>query len=463
LSLGILSLYLGLVALGQWQADEYDYFARLKTAVWPAFIQRLQWSPRPVGETLYLGYGLLANALRLPLSGWFLGALWAGFLLCTFATGLTIDKRDRRLPALMIGVAVAAACLTSGPVFQVFYWPAGAVAYLTTLSATLLVFLQVVDDRLASSRGRTLCCVALLAAALSSEMGALLAVCFAILQVLITMRGWTGAKRDHQETIWWLFPGVASLAVLLWVALHRLPVNEDAFTVQSGSLHHPLQSVISAVMRLALEVSGWSSGMKRPTSALINVIARLALGVGVAILYWSSHRESQDEKTLSRRYLLVLATTLVAACFLSLFASYLHFGYSGGERYETLRRCWLLMAYIAVIIWLRVGSARAWRANVKLASSLLMLGLVLPWHISPLMRQYAEYRPMRNAVEQTFQSGYAPGEQMTYVAPPTDGLITPATLAPGTYTRKAEAQGSAFADYILTYFGKRALVVTPVQ
>jgi hypothetical protein len=460
---GIFALYLALVPLGQWQPDEYDYFSRLRAGAGQAFLHRLRWSPRPIGETLYLAYGLVANHVRLSLSGWFLGFLWVVFLLCASATALSSGEKTRRLYVFMMGLAVATACITSGPVFQVFYWPAGAVAYLTTLSATLLVFLHALDGRLSSSRERTICCVALLVAALSSEMGALFVLCFALFQAVMRLSGWTDARREDERSSWWILPGAASAAVLLWIATHRLPVSETAFTVESASLHNPLQSALSASARLVAEAAGWTSGIKHPGSALLSVIAKVALGVGAAILLPTAQTGSAGKESRVRSELFVLAATILSACFLGLFASYLHFGYPGGERYETLRRCWILMAYIALAVALRADSLCPSRARLKLGPVLLIAGVVLPWHVSPLARQYAEYAAARDAIKQTFQSGYQPGGRMVFVVPPTIGVITPATLAPGTYTRTSELAGLTHVDYILKYFGKQELLVTEAQ
>src|SRR5581483_2014286 len=119
------ALYFGLAPLGQWQADEYDYFTRLRQGAGEAFATRLRWSPRPLGESIYLAYGLLANSFHRPLTGWFLGLLWVGFAVCACATTFTSRNHQRRV--LLVGLGLAAAFLTSGPLFQVFYWPAGAV------------------------------------------------------------------------------------------------------------------------------------------------------------------------------------------------------------------------------------------------------------------------------------------------------------------------------------------------
>lgn len=455
----VVAFYFGLVPLGQWQADEYDYFGRLRQGVAQAFLTRLHWSPRPLGETFYLAYGLLANYCQRPLTGLFLGMLWAGFLLCACATGLTIPDKERRPPALLLGLGLAAAFLTSGPLYQVFFWPAGAVAYLPTLSATLLLSSLILYGRPFSRSGRLLCSVCLLVAALSSEMGAIFAACFALLQAL----GLAGDRRHHDyEVAWWLVPGVASVAVLSWVATHRFPANEAAFTVSSAALHRPLRSAAAAGGRLALEIAGWSSGTKHVSIVVVSLLARLAFAAGATLLWRSGRTHSVEEQAGIRRELVVVGGAFLLAALASLFLSYLHFGMAGGERYETLRRCWILMTYVAGMA--AFEGRRLQRARWRLAPVLLLVGVLVPWHLSPLARQYAAYGQVRDAVKQTFSSGYQRGtREMIFVLPPKGGVITPATPALGSYTLTSHSSGSNYAVYLLRYFGKHELEVFPAQ
>jgi len=75
---GVIVLYLGLIGLGQWQADEYDNFARLRTRGWHFFFDRLHWSPRPISELILMMYGWTVNQVHQPLIAPFLGLLWIG-------------------------------------------------------------------------------------------------------------------------------------------------------------------------------------------------------------------------------------------------------------------------------------------------------------------------------------------------------------------------------------------------
>ncbi len=460
-SAAIIALYFGLVPLGQWQADEYDYFARLRWGLWDSIVTRLRWSPRPLSEALYAAYGLAANHLHRPLTSWFLGLLWLGFAACACTTAVSFKRiKQSFIPPLVVGLGLAATFLTSGPLFQVFYWPAGAVAYLPTLSAMLLLFLQVLYGQLSSPRGRLVCFLCLLTAALSSEMGAIFVVCFAALQAGILI-----FRRSDERFAWWLLPGIVSAGVLLWVATHRIPAAESAFTVPSAAFHRPMQSAFEAGRQLALEILGWGSGTKHALSALANLFARVALAGGVALLLREPRSQSESREPGDHHQLLALGGAFLAAAFVTLFASYLHFGTAGGERYETIRRCWIVMSYISAAVAL-VDSQWWQRHAIRpvFAPVLLIAGILLPWHVSPLMRQYAGFVQVRNAIAQTFHSGYQPGtDQMELVLPLPGGVITPARLQPGTYTRTSQPSAFHYAVYILTYFDKQVLVVLPAE
>jgi hypothetical protein len=146
----------------------------------------------------------------------------------------------------------------------------------------------------------------------------------------------------------------------------------------------------------------------------------------------------------------------------------LHFGTPGGERYETLQRCWILLSFSGVAV-VFLGSARLHHLRQPLIASnwgpvLLIAGVLMPWHVTPLLRQYSVYGKVAGSIDQNFQSGFQPdSRQMSFISPPNRGVITPATIAPGTYTRTATDSGYDYAGYVLDYFGKDMLTVRPPE
>ena len=464
--LAIVLVYLGFVPLGQWQSDEYEYFGKLNLGVGSAVLNRLWWSPRPASEFVYGIYGLLANHFQRPLTGLFLACPWLGFMVCACGTSMWSSGTGRpRLPGLLIGLGLATAFLTSDPLFQVFYWPAGAVAYLPTLSATLLLFLQVMSGALATSRGRWLCGACLMVAALSTEIGAILAVCFGALQAAAILPSRHKEKTDLPSTVvWWLLPATLGVAVLWWAAVHRLPVPGSGLSLGMGNEGGPVLRLIGAGRELLFELLGFSPTAKHSLSAIPALLSRLLIAVSVARLWSSCNGAANPEKPRPQRGMILLAAAFLAACFCILFATYPEFALAGSERYETVRRCWILMAFAGLAV-AAFQTERGHRMLVRLRQSnlapvLLVIGVLLPWHVSPLLREYRVYASVLRATGEGFRSGYRPNaQQMTFIIPPNRGVITPQMLSPGTYTRTSPPTENDYARNMLQYFRKEVLVV----
>src|ERR1700720_3368335 len=91
----VVLIHFGLIALGQWLADEYDDFGLLERDGWSFLWNRLKWSPRPVSESLFCAYGWIVNHLHRPLIGVFLGILWVGLIVAGLVT-FWQNRRKRR-------------------------------------------------------------------------------------------------------------------------------------------------------------------------------------------------------------------------------------------------------------------------------------------------------------------------------------------------------------------------------
>ena len=464
----VILVYLGLIGLGQWLPDEYDDFGRLAQDGWRAVAERLQWSPRPLSESIFYGYGWLVNHSHRPLIVPFLGLLWAGFLgagLLTYWQGRhNQDRPDGQrktiAPDLLAGLALMASFLAGGEVREVFYWPAGAVAYLPTLSATLLLFLQVARGRLVTPAGRRLCSFCLLAAACSSEVGATLALSYAAIQALLWAIG-AIQKKGHDVSrtpfLWWTIPGVMAFLVLFAVRMNRFQAVERPVSYLSGTLGHPLSSLTAGLGELLLE----AFGVKVHTHAGLAVSGRFAseilLAIGVA-LCWSRFGR------LSRAVVwqtVAVAAALLLASWLTIAGAELHFGAVCCQQHEVIRRCWMLMGLAGIAI-VTLNSAAAERLRLRsfliLAPILLCAGIIVAWHTKPVFRQYRIYPAVYRVMDQNFRSGFNPGDpQMIFLLPPSRGLIYGEQIAPGVYTRSSPS--AAYPQYILIFFGKERVVV----
>src|SRR5581483_7243803 len=107
------------------------------------------WSPRPVSEPLLFAYAQLVAVMGRPLIRGMLGSLWLVFLL-----GPLVTVRWRQpgvLWRVAAGLSLLAMMIASRDPSQVFFWPVGAVGYLTALAALTLALFLLADGR-ASSR-----------------------------------------------------------------------------------------------------------------------------------------------------------------------------------------------------------------------------------------------------------------------------------------------------------------------
>jgi hypothetical protein len=459
---GIMILYLGLIGLGQWQADEYADFAMFRSKGWRFFGERMSWSPRPVSELLLLIYGWIVNVSQRPLIAPFLAVLWAGFLVAgvlTFLQTRLQRSHEENWLALIATLALPALILASGGLTEMFYWPVGAVAYLPTLAASLLLFWQIVSGNLQTAHGRRLCLLALTVTALSSELGAMFVGSFTLVQIFelkIHRSRKDSGQQDRVGIAWFIVPGLLSFAVLLVLLLNRFHQVEPGFTVPNPALGRPLLSGVVAVRELAAELFGRFPG-QRAIRIVPKLLAELLLGLGVG-LCWSGSRCSKfDRRALGR-----LIAAFLLACWLSLTSSYLHFGTAGGQRHELLRHCWFLMTFAGmgalwaprIARWLpRLHSMRQVVAPLALLASVASV-----WHVRDVLREYKAYPSIARTIHNNFRSGFdSRTDPMIYAVPAHRGVLAFAQIEPGVYSRNPSI--ASYPEYILRFFDKRTLIV----
>jgi hypothetical protein len=460
----VILVYLGLIGQGQWLPDEYDDFGRLARDGWHALALRLEWSPRPLSELVFYGYGWLVNHSHRSLIIPFLALLWAGFLCAGLLTYWQSrrhrDRHDKIIaPELLAGLALMASFLADGEVMEVFYWPAGAVAYLLTLSATLLLFLQVARGRLAMPEGPRLCGLCLLVAACSSEVGTTFVLAYAAIQALL----WTidalqnkGSEVARNRCLWWIIPGLPALMVLLILQMNRFHAVEHPIIYLPGTWGHPLASLIAGLRELALELFGVKLNAHGGLALNGRFASETLLAIGLAI-YWS--RFGRLARAVARQTIALSAAFLLAS-WLTIAASELHFGAVCCQRHEVIRRCWILMALTGIAIVGLNSAAQRLRQNAVLnvAPLLLCMAIIVAWHTKPVIRQYRIYGAMDHEMNENFRSGFNPDNaKMIFLSPPPSGLIHGAQIAPGLYTRSSPGEG--YPQYILTFFGKERMVV----
>ncbi len=455
----VVLLYFGFIGIGNWAGDEYDDFGRLAREGWHEAWRRLQWSPRPFSELLFLAYGWVVNELRRPLITPFLLVLWTMFL----AAGLFTywqERRERKVQAGSVGLQVSLALMASfvsgGVMAEVFYWPAGAVECLPTVAAVLLLFLQTAHGRLSTATGRHVACVCLLIAACSSEMGAGFVLVYAVFQLLERVIG--KRKRPGSESrmpiVWWLAPAVVALLILLALQAYRMGLTERPVEHAPAALGMSLVGVgVRAVVSETLGISVRPDGRLVVNSRLLSE-ALLALGIA---LCWS--RRQRSSRQVSRDAALLSAALLLSSI-LTIAASELHFHAVCCQRHETVRRCWILMGFVGIAIAI---AASRWKETLRprtgpwLASILLCAGIVVAWHTRPVFREYRIYGSIYYALDHNFRSGFTPGEDpMTFLLLPAGGIIYQQQLPPGVYYLD---QSPPYVRYVLHFFNKHAMLV----
>jgi hypothetical protein len=394
-----------------------------------------------------------------------LGILWIGLItagLATFWQNCRKRKEEEVWPDLLVALALLALFVAgAGHTTWVFYWPAAAVAYIPTIAASLLLFLQVARGRLSNSAGRLLCGCCLIVAAGTSETGATFALCYGLLQavqwVLVAFK--KGDNLPRPAFVWWFLPTVMSVVVLLIVWLNRFHAIERPGLPVGPTKGHPLASLIASMNELPGEVLGRSAhffgwhglGSRLPSEIL------LALGVG---LCWS--RFGPLPKA-SARQICALVAALWLACLFTIAAANLHFGVVCCDQHESVRRCWILLsvAGIGMLLspWLGRRRLQRFAISSALAQFLLCAAVLSAWHPTPVLRTYRMYSSVRQATEQNFQEGFHAGDkQMIFLLLP-ETLIAHPQIPPGNYTQGSETPPDI--ENILTFFKKSCMVARP--
>ncbi|PYY05298.1 MAG: hypothetical protein DMG69_27100 [Acidobacteria bacterium] len=457
----VILIHLGLADLGNWLADEYDDFGRLARDGWAFLWDRLKWSPRPLSELIFCAYGWVVNHSHRPLIGTFLALIWAVFIMAGLLTfwHLRRERREEELwPGLLVALALMALFVTgAGHTIWVFYWPAAVVAYLPTLAATLLLFLQVASGRLSTSSSRLVCFCCLIVATCSSETGATFVLSYGLVQTIQWFFAAFQKCRDRSEkaVMWWLVPTLISVVVLMVVRLNRYYVTELPGVAVGPTKGHPLTSLVVGTQELLVEVlgrrglsHGWHGlGSRLPFELL------LALGVGLR-----RPRNGRAPRGWTGQMVGVIAALWLASLF-TIAAANLHFGTVCCDQQETVRRCWILLciAGLAMLLSARTGDGHRlrYRASNVLADVLLCSAVMFSWHIKPVLRAYGMSGAVRQASKQNFQAGFrANDKQMVFLLLPQTFVAQP-QIMPGTYTLSSE---STDARYILTFFNKEKMV-----
>lgn len=451
--LGVVLAYGRLITLSRWQADEYLDFAFLRQFGRQFELYRLlHWSPRPWSEALFMIYGAAVNHFHRPLAGSFACMLWGLLALpCLAPAWLGAPDRAARPVRLLLGMAILAACLVGHPVAEVFYWPAGSVAYIPTLAAAIWLFWRVLDGIEGDVTRPLTAGAAVVLAAGCSEVGLFLALCFTGCAAL-----W--GVREGVRKLWWLLPGLIVSATLASLLLRgRVGTTEMADTAHTA--HHAGASLLAALGPFLRDLGAGNEEAATPTGVLTTLACRALLLAGTR---WCLSGQPTQAARRPGAYLPALAAALLLAAFATLAAAYYQFGTSCCQRHETMRQCFIALAFICLGAWSAIRFPR--RVPHAAAPASLLLAVLIPFAttLPALAEAYRLYPAAIQARALTWQSGLqTASDSMVLTRGPSGGLIpTGDPVPPGTYVLDKETPWYSLG--IFQFFGKTRLrVVQP--
>jgi hypothetical protein len=315
---------------------------------------------------------------------------------------------------------------------EMFYWPAGAVAYVLTLAGVVALLVPGEAPRWRAA--------ALLLAAGTSEVGALFTLCYGGgIGLLAVARP---ASRRHFA--WLSAPVVLAVAAMALVATGRLPMTE--ILVSPGSpAGHLGASVAAALSQWRLEA--W--GVTLPAA-----LSHLLIYAGVVAVFAAAEPPARG----AWPWLLALAALAASAG--SLVAAELHFGTGCCERHLALRHCLDLVACAAAGMGLAPPGGRLARLRARwpsVAMTALAAFVFLP-ELPKLRHDQALQGRVRTARAIAWASGHAEGEAMTLPLPPAGDIVHGPGFLPGSY---AIDGGPSPVQWPMLYFGKRRMTILP--
>ncbi len=425
-TLAVLCLHAALLPEGHWQGDEFfcaGYAREGKLRfLWQTRITG--WSPRPLSELLYYAFCRAAAALRQPLTVPFLAVLWTLLLAATLASA----RRAAPGPRVLIGLATLCMFLLGHPVAEMFYWPAGAVAYLTTLAATTLALFLIIDGRTGSRSGMVALSAALTACAASSESGAMAAAPLALGLAV------AGPQRRHAPL---LLPPLLVTGFVFWTLAHHRLVSPEA-VVHAPPLRHLMRSLRPVPRALLDDIRpAWPS--------------RLLFLFGVRWC-WSRALPSAG----APRTLAIFAGALMLGASATIAAGLFQFGVPCCQRHDTLRQGWVVLGLVA----LAVASTR-WPARAALSrlgppalAAACLLGL------APRLGAIAGDFRLMHAIGASNRANWRAGrdptiQAMTFRLPPTAAIAGDQDIPAGRYSEPAA--DAWYAHGMMHFFGKRSI------
>jgi hypothetical protein len=460
-ALAVLAIYVGLIASGHWYIDEYTILANYRESKLAVLADHIiTWSPRPVSELLLFLYSRLVAMTGRPLIRWMLGALWLMFLLSPV---VTVQWRKQGLTwRLAAGLSLLIMLIVSRHPGQVFFWPAGAAAYLPSLAALTLALFLLADGRASSRRGNLCLTAALVAAAWSCETGAIFGACYATLCLLDIAINRRKPSRGESFLAVSVVLLLASLLVLGLMTLHRASgVGE----MPDGSvllIHHPIASLLAALRAMPLDLAGesgetvWSAGTWSDLGH--GILIKIAFAVGFGSCWTLSGATRSPDRRLVLFFLAGIATA-----WLALAASEYQLGQPCCARHASFRNAIFLLGLAAIATTLSREFLPARRAPQSWAASMLVLAALFASfgpQLPGIVQDYAARPTMRSITTSNWTSGRSAGPAMVFQQYPQQTIQVSYIVPAGTY-RLEDVDTPWYARAIMVFFHKQLLTILP--
>jgi hypothetical protein len=461
--LAMIASHVGLVDVGQWTDDEFLIIGSYRDRGWAAFCGRLiSWSPRPISEGLIWAYSCLVNWAHKPFIGAFLGLLWLlliGTPLISFMqlrTKLSGDSRRTLKFFSLFAFALIALFLLGHSPGELFYWPAGAAAYLTTLSAITLCFFQLAGNLTEHRAGRVITAGSLICCAGSSETGAFFAFAFGCL-CLVGMSVDKAKGVDYQwKILWHLVPALIGMSVLGLLAHNRVPGQAPVFaTAEYHNLYLSLKAALGETLKAYL-----TTGHRISTRGVLLAFLLKACFFLVVRYCWLS----SGVKVARQQVLIVFALSVVATTYFSVAASYYGYGGLTNPWHEELRQCLIMLLVAAVGLlschW-HTGMSDIprweWLGGIFAVG---MLSMVVPGRFRALVHDYKNYAVCIENRNKSWNSGLSDGNTMIWFSPPRGQVAQTLIFVPGIYY--ANAKDNSYV-HINQFFEKERLEIRPYR
>ena len=461
----IIAAYAGLIGMPSWEGDEYyqaAFHRDLGADYWLSH-HIFGKSPRPISELILVAYFAVVNHQWQPFSSSFVGILWV-LLIASSVASMRLVPSSTLPYRVLLALSLITMFFVGHGVFELFFWPVGAAAYLTTLAATTFAFFLLLDRRTQTQSGPIVESACLVVAAACSEAGAMFILVLSTLRLSAMLRragAWSSkAWKEHfrfSKVAIWSAPLAMSLFSIYHVFLYR--VGDIEFSSDKPYLHLPFTSLLVAIPQFMGEFASLSTQIS-VADILIGLLVKALFFLGFR---WCWQKADRKEKPVSG--LVVFALALLAGAYQMIVAAYYQFGFLCCERHDTLRQCWFMLALASLAVWSARFSVRnqlVYRQLDWLAPIPLVLAALIPFaaRLPDLVHDYGLYPRAMSAQLETWQSGLATDvSTMKFHPSPNGKIIRDFGLPPGHYVLATNLPWEIRG--VMLFFHKQSMDVPP--